>query len=154
VSEDAPPGIGPRGESALAYWQTLRRGRRIPARVDLDPTEIPKLLPGVILVEVEREPLDFRYRLVGSDIDAIAHRPFRGLRFSEILHMRRGNDIWAQFARVAETAAPLWSEIAYVGADPFVKRIRHCLMPLGADGETVDMVFAVIDIDRIALVAA
>jgi hypothetical protein len=154
VSDDAPPGIGPRGESALAYWQTLRRGRRIPARVDLDPTEIPKLLPGVILVEVEREPLDFRYRLVGSDIDVIAHRPFRGLRFSEILHMRRGNDIWAQFARVAETAAPLWSEIAYVGADPFVKRIRHCLMPLGADGETVDMVFAVIDIDRIALVAA
>jgi hypothetical protein len=154
MSADLPPGLGPRGEVGLAYWQTLRRGRRIPSRADLDPTEIPRLLPGVILVDVERQPLDFRYRLVGSDIDSISHRPFRGVRFSEVLHMRRGNAIWAQFVRVADSAAPLWSEIGYVGADPFVSRIRHCLMPLGADGETVDMVFAVVDIDRIAVVAA
>ena len=154
MSDDLPPGLGSRGEMALAYWQTLRRGRRIPARADLDPTEIPKLLPGVILVEVERAPLDFRYRLVGTEVDTISHRNFRGVRFSEVLHMRRGNDIWAQFARVVETAAPLWSDIPYVGADPFIRRIRHCLLPLGADGATVDMVFAVIDIDRIAVVAA
>lgn len=68
--------------------------------------------------------------------------------------MRRGNRLWAQFQEVAETRKPLWSEVPYVGADPFIRRIRHCLMPLGADGETVDMIFVVTDIDRIASAVA
>lgn len=154
MSDDAPPGLGPRGEIALAYWQGLRRGRWLPARSDIDPAEIPKLLPGTILVDVLRQPLDFRYRLVGSEIDQISHRNFRGLRFSEILHMRRGNRLWAQFEEVVETRKPLWSEVPYVGADPFIRRIRHCLMPLGSDGETVDMIFVVTDIDRLASAVA
>lgn len=154
MSDDTPPGLGPRGESGLAYWQALRRGRRLPARTDIDPAEIPKLLSGTILVDVLREPLDFRYRLVGSEIDQIAHRNFRGIRFSEILHMRRGNRLWAQFEEVAEAGKPVWSEVPYVGADPFIRRIRHCLMPLGADGETVDTIFVVVDIERIASAVA
>lgn len=154
MSDDLPASLGPRGEKGLAYWQSLRRGRRIPARADLDPIDIPKLLPGLILVDVLSEPLDFRYRLVGTEIDEISHRNFRGVRFSEIQHMRRGNNIWAQFARVAESASPLWSDVPYIGGDPFVRRIRHCLLPMGADGETVDMVLAFVDIDRIAVVAA
>ena len=154
MNEDAPPALGPRGELALAYWQGLRRGRKLPARSDLDPTEIPAVLPGVILVEVLRDPLDFRHRLVGTDVDAIVHRNFRGLRFSEILHMRPGNPIFAQFMHVAETGRPMWAEVAYVGADPFVQRVRHCLMPLGRDGETVDMVFTVVDIERSSVAAA
>ena len=151
---DAPPVLGPRAEVALIYWQGLRRGRKMPARADLDPTAIPKLLPGVILVDVLSDPLGFRYRLIGSDIDAISHRNFRGVRFSAVLHMRRGNRLWAQYQEAAESGRPLWSEVPYVGADPFIRRIRHCLMPLGADGKTVDMVFAVIDIERIAVPAA
>ena len=154
MSDDAPPGLGPRAEVALTYWQTIRRGRKMPARPDLDPTVIPKLLGSVILVDVLTDPLDFRYRLVGSDIDTIAHRTLRGVRFSEIVHMRRGNQIWAQFDQVAETGTPLWSEVAYVGADPFIRRLRHCLMPLGSDGTTADMVFVVVDIERIAIAAA
>ncbi len=154
MSDDAPPGLGPRGESALAYWQSIRRGRKLPAKPDIDPAEIPKLLPGTILVDVLRQPLDFRYRLVGSEVDKIAHRNFRGIRFSEILHMRRGSRLWAQFEEVVETRSPLWSEVSYVGADPFIRRLRHCLMPLGADGETVDMIFVVVDIERIAAAVA
>ena len=147
----APPALGPRAETALTYWQELRQGRRLPARADLDPTAIPKLLTGVLLVDVLRNPLDFRYRLVGSDIDSISHRNFRGVSFSEILHMRRGNRLWAQYEEVAETGRPLWSEVPYVGADPFIRRMLHCLMPLAADGVTVDMIFAVVDIERMAV---
>src|SRR4051794_10782916 len=50
------------------YWQSLRRGRRLPARADVDPIEIPALLPNLILIDVEPSPLRFRYRLVGTRI--------------------------------------------------------------------------------------
>jgi len=62
LSQDAPPIVF----EALNYWESKLNGRRMPARRDFEPVfEIPHLLPWVILVDVLREPLDFRYRVIG-----------------------------------------------------------------------------------------
>jgi hypothetical protein len=37
---------------AYAYWEAKRDGRLMPSRSDIDPTDIPKLLPYVTLIEV------------------------------------------------------------------------------------------------------
>ena len=56
-------------QEALAYWESKRSGRRMPARRDFDPVfEVPRLLPWIVLVDVLHEPLDFRFRLIGSGI--------------------------------------------------------------------------------------
>ena len=74
-------------------------------------------------------------------------------KITDAVHAKGGR-IFAQFMHVAETGRPMWAEVTYVGADPFVQRVRHCLMPLSRDGETVDMIFVVTDIDRIASAVA
>jgi len=150
---DRPPPPGSRIAAALDYWHHLRGGRPMPARGEIDPTRIHALLPYLLLVDVLRAPQDFRYRLVGAEIDAISHRRFRGVRFSEVVHMRQGNRLWAQYAEVAAERRPLWSEIPYVGADPFIRHMQHILLPLSSDGETVDTVLAAVDINRAALAA-
>lgn len=150
---DLPPPPGSRIAAALDYWHHLRGDRRMPARGEIDPTRIHALLPYLLLVDVLRAPQDFRYRLVGAEIDAISHRRFRGVRFSEVVHMRQGNRLWAQYAEVAAGRRPLWSEIPYVGADPFIRHMQHILLPLSSDGETVDTVLAAVDINRAALAA-
>ena len=38
---------------------------RMPRRADIDPAEITRHLPGIQLIDVKRDPLDFVYRLVG-----------------------------------------------------------------------------------------
>jgi len=81
-------------QDGLAYWQRIRGGRLMPSRADLDPLHIPQLLPHVMLIDVLREPLDFRFRLLGSMIDRIVARDYRGLRFSEVPHMAKGNPLW------------------------------------------------------------
>jgi hypothetical protein len=48
------------------YWDSRRAGRRYPARRDLDPVEFSFALGNVTLIEVEYEPLRFRFRLMGS----------------------------------------------------------------------------------------
>src|SRR5471032_3086065 len=53
------------------YWLARRGERRFPRRADIEPTDTPHPLSGVMLLDVHYEPLDFEYRLTG---DAIVSR--------------------------------------------------------------------------------
>jgi hypothetical protein len=48
----------PLQQRALAYWESKRRGRAMPSRKDIEPTEIPDLLANVVLVDVLQDPPD------------------------------------------------------------------------------------------------
>ncbi|MEQ8267412.1 MAG: PAS domain-containing protein [Parvibaculum sp.] len=58
----------PRLERLYAYWLKKKAGRLAPVRADLDPAEIKHFLPILNLLDVRREPLGFRHRLVGTEI--------------------------------------------------------------------------------------
>jgi hypothetical protein len=95
-------------QDALTYWENKRAGRRMPARRDLDPVfEIPTLLRWIILVDVLRDPLDFRYRLIGSGVVDRSRRNYTGKLFSELAHIGPDSLLWKQRAAVVEKAAPL-----------------------------------------------
>ncbi len=135
--------------TAERYWQRMRGDRALPSRRDLDPTEIPSLLPFVMLVDVEPEPLDFRFRLIGGAVQRIIERDTQRRRFSSIPFMAEGNPIWTDYARVVNERRPLISDLTYVGNDRSVRRLRHCLMPLSNDGSNVNMIFVVVEIERV-----
>ena len=143
-----PPSARGHVSDALAYWDRLRGARRMPSRTELDPLDIPDLLPYVMLVDVLREPLDFRFRLLGSGHDRIVACNYKGMRFSELPHLRRGNPVWEEYERVATEAVPLRSFVPYIGSDPGVRSVEHCLMPFSTDGETVDMIFVIAAVER------
>jgi hypothetical protein len=134
--------------SALAYWEGIRGSRAMPRRGDIDPAEIPRLLPFVMLVDVLENPLDFRFRLVGTEIDAITAVNLRGQRFSESRHLSSGSNVWSDYLSVATTHQPLMGKVDYVGADRYVRAIRHCLMPLSDDGERVNMILVAVEVVR------
>jgi hypothetical protein len=51
-----------------AYWQGKRGLRRMPARRDVDPVEMPLLLPHLLIGEVVDGGAQFRHRLTGTAI--------------------------------------------------------------------------------------
>ena len=54
---------------ALEYWHSKRNGRRMPSRRDIQPTEIPRILPHIVLNDVvPGTPVRYRYRLVGTRV--------------------------------------------------------------------------------------
>lgn len=55
-------------ERLYCYWLKKKAGRSAPMRADLDPAEIKPFLPILNLLDVRREPLGFRHRLVGTEI--------------------------------------------------------------------------------------
>lgn len=51
-----------------AYWEGKRAGRLMPSRSDIDPIELRRYLGNLFIVEALTDIVDFRYRLVGSNV--------------------------------------------------------------------------------------
>ncbi|EWY36303.1 hypothetical protein N825_28950 [Skermanella stibiiresistens SB22] len=113
----------------------------MPARRDLDPIlEIPSLLPWIILVDVPRDPPDFRYRLIRTGVVARARRDYTGARLSELSHIERGGPLWTDRLEVIETRAPRLTAPSYRGGDDTVRGVSGVHLPLSNDGGSVDMI--------------
>ena len=141
-----PSTCSPLVQEAWAYWNLKRGDRRMPSRKDIDPVEIPRLLSSTALVDVLRDPLDFRFRLLGTAIDNISARNMRGVRFSELPYLMDGNKGWADYTYVVSTGLPLTTDRPYIGKSKMVVRLTDSLFPLSEDGETVNMVWSFLDI--------
>jgi hypothetical protein len=51
------------------YWVSKCADGRLPSRHDINPLEIPRLMPHVAIIDVKHEPeMDFHYRLQGTYI--------------------------------------------------------------------------------------
>jgi hypothetical protein len=132
-------------QRAYAYWQGKLSGRRMPSRKDLEPTEIPELLANIVLVDVSHDPLDFRYRLIGTAIVERIAFDYTGKRFTEIAHQQPGSKVWETAARICEERAPLTSDIPYVGPDQWVRGYRDLYLPLSDDGDRVNMIVGIVE---------
>jgi hypothetical protein len=124
-----------------AYWLAKKGARPAPGRADIDPLEIAPLLPYVTLVDVERGPLRFRYRLVGTEIVRNVGDDFTGRYLDSFARLSHRDAMAAEFARVVESAQPAISDWEYTRADGRHVRYERLILPLMADGATVDMLF-------------
>ena len=115
---------------------------RLPARADLDPTEIPRLLPYVELTEVLDGGADFRFRLVGSHlVDTDQINP-TGQRFSDFFRNPAYRAYqFGLYGWVVAQARPLYSSsripLPTRSLDVLTKRLY---LPLSCDGRSVDMI--------------
>jgi hypothetical protein len=74
----------PRLKSLYAYWRSKHPADGLPRKRDIDPVEIGPLLNNVFLLSVERDPLRFRYRLLGSAIATVSRANVTGRYMDEV----------------------------------------------------------------------
>lgn len=135
-------------QDALAYWESKKAGRPMPARRDLDPLlEVPHLAPWIVLVDVFQDPLDFKFRLVGSGVVDRSQGNHTGKLFSQMPGFGPGNYLWTHRAAVVESRLPIRSEPPYVGRVRAVRGVADIHLPLSDDGATVNMIFTVVAFD-------
>lgn len=155
---DTPPadqdGAPPKFESPIlqdgySYWHSKKAGGRLPRRVDIDPVEIPRLMPHVVLLDVRREPeTDFKYRLIGTYVAENLYNDHTGSSFSEIEHQKAPSQIWQNCCRVVETGDAFIAGTPYVGPHQEFRRVEDVILPLADDGETVDCLLVFIEYMR------
>lgn len=133
---------------ALAYWEQIRGQKDVPSRADLDPADIPRLLPHLVLLDVFHEPRDFRYRLVGTTIEEFLEKYYTGVRMSELPHQRPPSQIWTSCCTVVGSRKPLFSAVPYVGPKKEFVRSEDVILPLAPPGEQVNMLLVAVGFVR------
>ena len=139
----------PRLRDGYDYWNARRGPRPMPGRADLDPADIKPLLPHVVLADVLRDtafgPLDFRYRLIGTMVDDHSSGRFTGRLMSDIAHQRPPSRLWSNLEWVVTEHQPKVSHVPYAGPHNDFLSVVDIVMPLSCDGNSVDMLFCIVD---------
>jgi len=132
-----------------AYWASKKGARLLPARGDFDPLiEVPDLVPHMMLKDVRRQPLDFRYRLIGTSIRHHLEHDLTGQWMSAIPGQGPGNPLWNAHAEVIAQRLPVFLRPAYTGPHNEFLQVESVILPLAGDHETVDMLMIFVDFLR------
>lgn len=120
-----------------AYWQSRRGTRPVPLRRDIDPLEIPRLLPFLMLIEVERlEPLQWRIRLAGTNFRRFFGRDLTGMTQNEADLDGGLAEMCRDWREVLQQGRPRWASVRQeVGRDGMDSvRFTGLALPLSRDG--------------------
>lgn len=135
-------------QEARDYWNRCRGDRAMPSRTDIDPGDIRHLLPNVVLIDIMQGPLDFRYRLIGTEIDRHSAERHTGKRISEIPDRAAPSKVWDNLQSVVDTGEPSESSVPYVGPLQDFLTTRQIVLPLSDDDGDVNMLLVIIDYIR------
>ena len=122
------------------YWDGKRAGRAMPARGDLDPVEIPDLLPHLILLDVTHDPLRFRVRLYGTSVVELRGIDLTGRYLYEGGVTQIGHHTRPWNLRTVEDRLPHFTTGDYTDiSDGRTGTYYRLGLPLSGGGEAVDM---------------
>jgi hypothetical protein len=122
------------------YWHQSAGGRRMPARSDLDPLKVPKLLPSIGLIDV-REGLDqASFRLAGTRLHEIYGQEITGKRAGEVFS-GEASEYWRRVhGRVVARGLPLHGVVRGPAQDRDHVVLFWLRLPLSEDGGQVDRI--------------
>ena len=124
--------------AAFEYWQGKCAADGLPASRTLDPLDMPRLLPHLLLKDVRRDPWDFRYRVVGTLVREHSRHDWTGKWMSEIDGQGSGSILFRVTQWVAEEARPAIFARPMSGRtrNSSTARLRSCRGSMPAAGPT------------------
>ena len=126
------------------YWENRRNGRAMPGRADIAPADMRAHLRHILLADVIDGGKDFRYRLVGTELQRYFAGNPSGKLMSEALAPfgeKTVSRTIATYRWVVERRAPLRVRGSGVLYNQDAKTFDALLAPLSDDGATPNMVF-------------
>jgi hypothetical protein len=143
--EDVP---STRARRMHQYWLAKKGDRVMPSRSDIDPSEIKDLLPNVILSRLEYEPFRVLYKLIGTRAVENAGIDYSGRYLDELDFVSEiGTDWPAVYRAIAADKAPIYGLCQIKFTDGVTKPYVCAMFPLSSDGERVDQVLAIEDLE-------
>lgn len=144
VGDDGlPPGVDRRLQKMMDYWRDIAKGRRFPSRRDLDPLDIPQLLPYLTLVDVHPKPPCFVYRLVGTVASEILRRDLTGLPVGSGEKAEEVESVLFRYQTVRDQGVLLYQRTRTQQQGNDHTLVDRLMMPLG-EGDKVSKILTII----------
>jgi hypothetical protein len=120
------------------YWDLKRDGRRWPTRDAIDPVEMRFALGNIDLVEIGYDPLVFRFRISGSNIDRDEGFNMQGKTLDDYPLPQHREAVRRTYLRVLESGEPDYEELERFDEGQTV-RYGRLILPLSDCGTRIDM---------------
>jgi hypothetical protein len=121
-----------------SYWTAKRGDRAMPRRGEIDPVDVPRLLPYLQLIERD-DAGRFRFRLTGTAIVDLYGRDLTGQHVDGALPPHRTRTAERHFATAFESRRPLFAMTRYTTPRGYELIIKRIILPLSEDGVHVNM---------------
>jgi hypothetical protein len=112
----------------------------MPSRADIDPAELKRFLPGIILIDVVEDARRYVYRLVGTREVAMRGKDPTGKSMVDGFFAADLPSALAIPDRVVSTRAPLFLHRAFTAPDGRIGDEDLIMLPLSEDGAKVTMI--------------
>jgi hypothetical protein len=127
---------------ALVYWHIKRGPKAMPARADLSPADIVKVLPKVVLIDVLPNSPHFRYRVCGTNIVDWIKFDATGQTLDTVKPEKYRQMLFATYMECVGARHPIAHRILW-NSDDLPHRYKRLTMPLSSDGKNVDMLLVI-----------
>ena len=149
-SSRARPTIeSPRLRALHDYWNQRRGGRAMPARSDIDPVDIPRLLPNLLLLDVEPGTGRLKVRVAGTTVVEMYGSDYTGRYLDEIDFGDRRAAVLFDYTTCLQTRQIYVSEHSFWTDRDVTYRIERLILPLSDDGRTVSHLIAGLEFDNV-----
>jgi hypothetical protein len=130
------------------YWDGLRDGRAMPTRRGFNPMDLPRHLPGLLLIDVEGVQDDgdgntvgiYRYRVVGSEEVANRGHDPTGKLVVDGYFAGSLEDALQSYEIVRRSKSFLYEPMQFVTDDHLTIDEYSILLPFSEDDETVNQI--------------
>jgi hypothetical protein len=127
------------------HWEGLRPAGALPSRQAVRPEDLGFMLSQIMLVDVHRSPcgppvpadFSFRFRLVGTRIEATGHPSLQGRWAHELNPLPYRRLVLQAYCEAVRDAAPNFYRVALDHGGQQL-RYERVTLPLAGDGRTVD----------------
>ena len=127
-------------QALYEYWNTRRGDRPMPQRADINPAEIPKLLPHLLMYTVLPGG-GYVIRLVGEEVASFAGRNATGEPAGSALPPRAAEILKKILDEVVSERGPRFrAGKAHWQPDKSYRDFEACFLPLSAGGSSVDII--------------
>ena len=133
----------------FTYWSERRFGDRPPSRSEIDPIDVPHLLPDLLLVDVDwsGERLRYHYRLAGTRFTRFYGEEITG-RWLDNLQLGSWLAFWeSEYRAVVDRWEPRYGVDAAVWQGRDFLRFEWLLLPLVAPSRRCEMLLVGVRFD-------
>ena len=123
-------------------WNSWRHGRTFPSRADFDPLDLKYILGDLTLIDVLRDPPRYVFRLHATkNVDRLG-ADLTGKELAWMPGVELRDTVRANYERVIATRAPVVQRRDGLLSEGRPWTYEILVLPLAADGETIDMLMA------------
>lgn len=131
----------PRLRRLYDYWRQRHVGDRPPGRADLDPLDFPYAMGFVTLIDVEADPLRFRFRLAATAVTEHLGYELTGKYLDSVPEAGMRDYLDASYRRVVALGRPLYESGVRI-LDLRVWRHESVLLPCADADGAINMIIS------------